>query len=76
MIYEELIPTDHLLRKLTTAVDLSFVSDLVSDCYCPDNGRRQLARQMIGRDKLVVDQAEGAALGAVLPLHSCHHPRE
>jgi len=39
MIYDELIPTDHLLRKLTAAVDLSFVSDLVSDCYCPDNGR-------------------------------------
>ena len=39
MIYAELIPADHLLGKLTAAVDLSFVSDLVSDCYCPDNGR-------------------------------------
>ncbi len=36
MIYDELIPADHLLRKLATAVGLSFVSDLVSDCYCPE----------------------------------------
>jgi len=39
MIYEDLIPADHLLRKLSAAVDLSFVSELVSDCYCADNGR-------------------------------------
>ena len=39
MIYDELIPADHLLRKLAAAVDLSFVSELVGDCYCPDNGR-------------------------------------
>jgi hypothetical protein len=39
MIYEELIPADHLLRRLSAAVDFSFVSDPVSDCYCPDNGR-------------------------------------
>jgi len=39
MIYEDLVPADHLLRKLSAAVDFSFVSALVSDCYCPDNGR-------------------------------------
>ena len=39
MIYEDLIPADHLLRKLAVAVDLSLVAQLVSDCYCPDNGR-------------------------------------
>jgi len=39
MIYKELIPADHLLRKLSAAVDFSFVSELVGDCYCPDNGR-------------------------------------
>ena len=57
LIYEDLIPEDacilpdHLWRKLA-AVDLGFVSDLVSDCpstwlravslsnrYCPDTGR-------------------------------------
>ena len=39
MIYEDLVPADHLLRKLAAAVDFGFVSHLVSDCYCPDNGR-------------------------------------
>ncbi len=38
MIYEDLIPTDHLLRKLSASVDFSFVSKLVNDCYCPDTG--------------------------------------
>ena len=40
IIYEELIPGDHLLRKLAAAVDFSFVSELVGDCYCPDKGLR------------------------------------
>ena len=31
MIYEELIPADHLLYKLAAAVDLSFVSETVGD---------------------------------------------
>ena len=39
MIYEDLIPADYLRRKLSAAVGLSVVSQLVSDCYCPDNGR-------------------------------------
>jgi len=39
MIYEELIGADHLLRRLSEAVDFSFVGPLVRDCYCPDNGR-------------------------------------
>ena len=40
IIYEELIRPDHLLRKLPAAVDFSFVSELVSDCYYPDKGLR------------------------------------
>jgi len=39
IIYEDLIPADHLLRNLTARVDFGFVRELVSDCYCPDNGR-------------------------------------
>ena len=40
MIYEELIRADHLLRKLAAAVGLTFVSETVGDCYCPDKGLR------------------------------------
>ena len=32
MIYEDLIPATHLLCKVTAAVDLSFVSETVSNC--------------------------------------------
>ena len=39
MIYEELIPADHLLHKLSAAVNFSLVYQLVSDYYCADNGR-------------------------------------
>jgi len=34
-----LIPADHLLGKLTAAVDFSSVSHLVGDCYYPDNSQ-------------------------------------
>ncbi len=40
MIYDELVPSDHLLRRSAATVDFSFVSDLVSDCYCSDKGLR------------------------------------
>ncbi len=40
MICEDLIPADHLLRKLTLAMDSSFVCEVVSDCYCSDKGLR------------------------------------
>jgi hypothetical protein len=40
MIYDELIPADHLVRKVSATVDFTFVSGLVSDCYCPDNNGR------------------------------------
>lgn len=39
LIYERLVPPDHLLRRIAAAVDLGSVTELVSDCYCPDNGR-------------------------------------
>jgi len=39
MIYDELVPAEHLLCRIAAAVDLAFVSGLVRDCYCPDNGR-------------------------------------
>ncbi len=39
LIYEDLIPKDHLLRRIAGAVDFGFVRELVADCYCPGNGR-------------------------------------
>ncbi len=39
MIYDELVPSDHLLRRSAATVVFDFVSELVRDCYYPDNGR-------------------------------------
>ena len=35
----ELVPKDHLLRKVDKVLDLNFVYELVEDKYCLDNGR-------------------------------------
>lgn len=35
----ELVPKDHLLRKISKAIDFEFIRDKVQDLYCADNGR-------------------------------------
>jgi len=35
----QLVPCDHLLRKIDKSIDFSFIYDKVTDLYCPDNGR-------------------------------------
>lgn len=35
----ELVPEDHLLRKIDRAIDFEFIRDRVKDLYCADNGR-------------------------------------
>lgn len=39
---EGLVPQDHLLRKVESAIDFSFIHDRVAGLYCPDNGRPPL----------------------------------
>jgi len=36
---EDLVPSDHILRKVENALDFSFIYDEVKDLYCLDNGR-------------------------------------
>ena len=36
---EDLVPKDHLLRKIERAIDWGFIYELVEDKYCLDNGR-------------------------------------
>jgi transposase len=36
---EDMVPKDHILRKISKAIDFSFIYDLVKDKYCEDNGR-------------------------------------
>ncbi|MGO2174811.1 MAG: transposase, partial [Staphylococcus equorum] len=35
----ELVPSNHLLRKVDNILDLNFIYELVEDKYCLDNGR-------------------------------------
>jgi transposase len=39
---DELVPKDHLLRKIEAKVDFSFIHNLVKDFYCDNNGRPAL----------------------------------
>ena len=51
MIYEDLIPADHLLCRLVAAVDFSFVSVLVGDCYyCGELAEPQFLYDLSDRD--------------------------
>lgn len=36
---DQLVPEDHLVRKIEQAIDFDFIYDLVKDTYCLDNGR-------------------------------------
>lgn len=36
---EEIVPKDHLLRKIEYAVDFMKIYEMVEDLYCADNGR-------------------------------------
>ena len=36
---EELVPKDHILRKIDAVIDFDFIYDLVQDKYSPDKGR-------------------------------------
>ncbi len=39
---EELVPPDHLLRKIAAVIDFSFIHPLTAPLYCADNGRPPL----------------------------------
>ena len=39
---DDMIPQDHLLRKIDKAIDWNFIYDLVEDKYYADNGRPSL----------------------------------
>ena len=36
---EQLIPEDHILRRVDRVLDLGWLREIVADCYCADNGR-------------------------------------
>ncbi len=53
VIMEQLIPEDHLLRKVDRAVDFRFIYDLCAPLYCADNGRPAIDPEILFRMLLV-----------------------
>lgn len=44
---EQLVPGDHLLRKVDAAIDFGFVREVTEDLYCSDNGRPPIPPEML-----------------------------
>lgn len=44
---EELVPADHLLRKIATTIDFGFIRERVAHLYCADNGRPALDPEIL-----------------------------
>ena len=53
VIMEQLIPEDHLLRKVDRIVDFSFIYDLCAPLYCANNGRPAIDPEVLFRMLLV-----------------------
>ena len=44
---EELVPENHLLRKIAAVIDFSFVNELCRPYYCADNGRPAIEPEIL-----------------------------
>tara|TARA_R110002094_G_C4904393_1_gene210505 strand:+ start:55 stop:1419 length:1365 start_codon:yes stop_codon:yes gene_type:complete len=44
---EQLVPADHLLRKIDAAIDFGFIREMTEALYCPDNGRPPIAPEQL-----------------------------
>ena len=53
VMLEELVPQDHLLRKVDSAVDFSFIHDMCKDLYCLNNGRPAIDPELLFKMLLV-----------------------
>lgn len=49
VILEQMIPEDHLLRRIDRAVDFGFIHELCVPLYCADNGRPAIDPEILLR---------------------------
>ena len=49
VLLEELVPEDHLLRKIDAAVDFGFIHDLCKNLYSPNIGRPAVPPELLFR---------------------------
>lgn len=53
VVIDNLVPKEHLLRKIDNKIDFSFIYDIVEDLYCLDNGRPSLDPVMLFKMMLI-----------------------
>lgn len=49
VLLDELVPQDHILRRIDEAVDFSFIHDLCKDLYSPNMGRPAIEPELLFR---------------------------
>ena len=49
VMLEELVPKDHLLRKIDKAIDFSFINRICKPYYCENNGRPAIEPEVLFR---------------------------
>ena len=49
VILEELVPEDHLLRKIEKTIDFSFINRICKPYYCENNGRPAIEPEVLFR---------------------------
>ena len=49
VILEDLVPQEHLLRKIDKAIDFSFINKICKPYYCENNGRPAIEPEVLFR---------------------------
>lgn len=49
VVLEELVPQDHLLRKIDASIDFSFINGICKPYYCENNGRPAIEPEVLSR---------------------------
>lgn len=50
---DDMVPKDHLLRRIEQSIDFNFIYDLVKERYCADNGRPSIDPVMLIKIQLI-----------------------
>ena len=73
---ENMVPQDHLLRKIDDAIDFKKIYEFVEDLYCEDNGRPSVDPVVLFKIVLIQDvykrQIPQGGAQKVLCLRSAH----
>lgn len=62
VMLEELVPQNHLLRKIDKAIDFSFINKICKPYYCENNGRPAIEPEVLFR-MLFIGYLYGKATG-------------